>query len=138
MYSTLKPILIFILVLAGSLLMAQNAPARLEIKQDPRIDSLLVKYINHSKANPTLEGWRVQIYFESGNNSKTLATNARDRFIELFPEHGAYLSFNEPYYKVRVGDFRTRMDAEGFRQMIITEFPNAYVVPDKVMYDKLK
>jgi len=125
-------------MLAGSLLMAQSTPARLEIKQDPRIDSLLVKHIKHNEANPTLEGWRVQIYFESGNNSKMLATNARDRFIELFPDYGAYLSFNEPYYKVRVGDFRTRMDAEGFRQMIITEFPNAYVVPDKVMYDKLK
>ncbi|OFY14713.1 MAG: hypothetical protein A2X11_16850 [Bacteroidetes bacterium GWE2_42_24] len=117
---------------------AQSAPGTLVIKQDARIDTLLVRHIENNKANPTTEGWRVQVYFESGNNSKQLATNARDRFIELFPEQGAYLTFNEPYYKVRVGDFRTRMDAEGFRQMVITEFPNAYVVPDKVMYDKLK
>lgn len=126
------------LLLAATTLTAQVAPVKPLIKQDPRIDSLVANHVRHNKANPSLEGWRVQIYFESGNNSKTLATNARSRFTELFPDHGAYLSFNEPYYKVRVGDFRTRMDAEGFRQMVITEFPNAYVVPDKVLFNKLK
>lgn len=126
-----------VFLLATTLVHAQSQEATTTIVQDARIDSLMVRHIDYNKANPTTEGWRVQIYFESGNNSKQLATNARVRFTEAFPDYGAYLTFNEPYYKVRVGDFRTRMDAEGFRQMIITEFPNAYVVPDKVMYDKL-
>ncbi|MDD2964689.1 MAG: SPOR domain-containing protein [Bacteroidales bacterium] len=140
-YNPLKQALLLIpvaLLLLNTNLAAQSNPGEPIIKQDPRIDTLVARHIAHNKANPTLEGWRVQIYFESGNNSKTLATNARERFIELFPDHGAYLSFNEPYYKVRVGDFRTRMDAEGFRQMVITEFPNSYVVPDKVLYNRLK
>ncbi len=128
---------VVIICLLSTLVNAQSAQGTLVIKQDARIDTLLIRHIEHNKANPAIEGWRVQVYFESGNNSKQLAINARDRFTELFPEYGAYLTFNEPYYKVRVGDFRTRMDAEGFRQLVITEFPNAYVVPDKVMYDKL-
>lgn len=128
---------IVVFLLATTLVRAQTHEATTTIVQDARIDSLMARHIDFNKANPTTEGWRVQIYFESGNNSKQLATNARVRFLEDFPDYGAYLTFNEPYYKVRVGDFRTRMDAEGFRQMIITEFPNAYVVPDKVLYDKL-
>ena len=116
----------------------QNTTATTTIIQDAQIDTLLAQHIDYNKANPSTEGWRVQVYFESGNNSKQLANNARDHFLEVFPDYGAYLTFNEPYYKVRVGDFRTRMDAEGFRQMVIIEFPNAYVVPDKVLFDKLK
>lgn len=107
------------------------------IVQDPVIDTLVQKHILLNQLQPTIDGWRIQIFFESGNNAKVLANRSRDRFLETYPDQGAYLTFNEPYYKVRIGNFRTRMDAEGFLQKIISEFPTAYIVPDNVYFEKI-
>lgn len=107
------------------------------ILQNPVIDTLIQKHVVLNQLQPTIDGWRIQIFFESGNNAKTLANRSRDRFLEIYPDQGAYLTFNEPYYKVRIGNFRTRMDAEGFLQNIISEFPTAYIVPDNVYFEKI-
>jgi len=45
--------------------------------------------------------------------------------------------FQSPYYKVRVGDFRSRMDAEGFKQKIINDFPDSFVVKDEINFPEL-
>jgi hypothetical protein len=57
--------------------------------------------------------------------------------MAMFPEQGVYLMFQSPYYKVRVGDFRTRMDAEGFKQKLLDEFPDAFVVKDEINFPEL-
>jgi hypothetical protein len=54
------------------------------------------------------------------------------RFSGQYPEIRAYLSFKEPYYRVRVGDFRTRLEAEGFMKSVKTEYPNAFATADKI------
>jgi hypothetical protein len=110
---------------------------RVIILQNPVIDTLVQKHVVLNQLQPTIDGWRIQIFFESGNNAKILANRSRDRFLEIYPDQGAYLTFNEPYYKVRIGNFRTRMDAEGFLQNIISEFPTAYIVPDNVYFEKI-
>ncbi|HRZ76622.1 MAG TPA: SPOR domain-containing protein, partial [Bacteroidales bacterium] len=40
-------------------------------------------------------------------------------------------------YKVRVGDFRTRLEAEGFLQQILTEYPGAFVIKDMIRFPPL-
>ncbi len=108
------------------------------VHQDSRIDSLSAAKLQISMLNPGIEGYRIQIFFESGNNSKSLANETRDAFLELFDDINAYVLFNEPYYKVRVGDFRSRIDAEGTLELISREYPNAFIVPDFIHLPKLK
>ncbi len=110
----------------------------LDIHQDSRIDSLSEAKLQISMLNPGIDGYRIQIFFESGNNSKSLANETRDAFLELFEDVNAYVIFNEPYYKVRVGDFRSRIDAEGALKTISREYPNAFIVPDFIHLPKLK
>lgn len=101
-----------------------------EIIQDSRINTLLEKHKVINEKYPFIEGYRIQIYFESGNYSKKKAGDVKARFQNLFPEADAYIIFQEPYYKIRVGDFRTRLDAQAFLQKIISDFPNAFVVKE--------
>lgn len=75
---------------------------------------------------------RIHIFFDAGNQSLSRATQAAKRYQMLYPEDTAYISFNEPYYRVRVGDFRTRLDAEGHQQKISKNYPNAFVIKDKI------
>ena len=106
------------------------------VNRDPRIDRLIEKHRQYNQSNPGVEGFRVQIFFDSGNNSKKAAQTARERFMEVYPDVTAYLTFKAPYYRVRVGDFRTKLEAEGFLFQLATVYPNAFSVPDRIRIDK--
>ena len=106
------------------------------VNRDPRIDRLIEKHRQYNQANPGVDGFRVQVFFDSGNNSKRAAQTAREKFMEGYPEVGAYLTFNSPYYRVRVGDFRTKLEAEGFLFQLATTYPNAFTVPDRIRIEK--
>lgn len=113
------------------------------IVQDSRIDTLL-KY--HRVINKALQdnlnddgiaGYRIQVFFDSGNNSKSRATAVMEAFIEKYPEVGCYISFKEPYYRIRVGDFRSKIEALGFLDKILRSYPNAWVIKDKIKFPAL-
>jgi len=113
-----------------------NGQGAVIIHQDARVDSILQMHIAYNKQQKGIDGYRIQIFFDAGNNSLNRATAVAGQFQLLFPGDTAYISFSEPYYKVRVGDFRTRLDAEGFLQEILPDFPNAFVIKDKINYPK--
>ena len=110
------------------------ANGQIKIHQDSRIDTIIKKHIEYNRHQNGIEGYRVQVFFDAGNNSLNRATNVAEQFQLLFPGDTAYISFSEPYYKVRVGDFRTRLDAVGYLQQIITDYPNAFVIRDKINF----
>jgi hypothetical protein len=136
MFRSLLIISISLCVTALSAGAQQLAPGNIEIVQDSRIGNLITKHI-YIGENGKLEGFRVQIFYDSGNNSKNRAFAKKGQFLAQYPEVGAYLSFQTPNYKVRVGDFRTRMDAEGFKVKISGTFTDAFVVKDEINYPDL-
>jgi hypothetical protein len=98
--------------------------------QDTRINSLVTKHISFNESREGTTGFRIQIFFDSGNNSKSKAVNSMNEFKSKYSKVGAYLIFQEPNYKIRVGDFRSRMDAQRFLHKISNEYPNAFIVKD--------
>ena len=116
--------------MAFSSVKAQDGQA--EIIQDKKVDLLVDKYIFLNRHQFTLSGWRIQIFFDAGANSKRKATEVLKQFNENYPESQAYLSFKEPYYRVRVGDFRSRLEAEGFLKKIKPQYPNAFATSDLI------
>lgn len=121
---------------------AQNNMIRqgkVEIVQDSRVDSLLRKHIFLNRYHQTLEGYRIQIFFDAGNTSRANAYRVKDEFTGTSPDStvAVYVTFKEPYYRVRVGDFRTRMEAEGFMQLIRDDYPNAFPIKDQINWPKL-
>ena len=81
-------------------------------------------------------GYRVQIFFSSGNNSREQAFKVKNEFALQYPKVSAYISFKEPNFRVRVGDFRTRAEAFGFLKEIEAQFPQSFVVKDDIAYVK--
>ena len=129
--------LIIILFFSTSIYSQNNVSRqKVTVIQDPKIVSLVEKHI-YLNEKQKISGWRVQIFFESGNNSKSRAYNKKGLFMTMYPGTGVYLMFQSPYYKVRVGDFRSRMDAEGFKQKLMGEFPDAFVVKDEINFPEL-
>jgi len=104
------------------------------IKQDRLVDSLIVLHKKINTKDSLVAGYRIQIFFESGNYSKDLALKTAEGFQENYPDVRHYLSFNEPYYRIRVGDFRTLIEAKGFLKRIIGDYPSAFEVKDRIYY----
>ena len=75
------------------------------------------------------QGYRIQIY--SGNN-RDEANKARDRSYALFPDITPHIVYNQPTFRVKVGDFVDRLEAQSVYAGLITDFPNAMVVQDKI------
>ncbi len=75
------------------------------------------------------QGYRIQIY--SGNN-RDEANKARDRSYALFPDITPHIVYNQPTFRVKVGDFVDRLAAQSVYAGLVADFPNAIVVQDKV------
>jgi hypothetical protein len=112
---------------------------QLNIIQDPELDTLINRYIlaNHIQEEKNgyngIEGFRIQIYNSSYRNEKEESGKIRQEFMSQFPDIISYLIFAEPrYYKVRVGNFRSRTEAMRLYLIISKRFPNSEVdiIPD--------
>lgn len=79
-------------------------------------------------SNPSIEGYRVQLYF----GSREKATDVKTEFLKNYPTVKSYISYLAPNFRVRVGNFRTQMAAEAFLVRAKKQFPSAYVVTDKI------
>lgn len=96
---------------------------------DPILDTLAARNKGIKYAN----GFRIQIYV---GNDKRAADEAKIFTYQTFPEIFPYLVYQQPVYKVKVGDFLNRMDAERYCATIRDSYPSAMILPDKVEIKK--
>ncbi|MGZ3767870.1 MAG: SPOR domain-containing protein [Mucilaginibacter sp.] len=106
---------------------------KLEVIKDARIDTFAAKRAELNKAGGvdavTANGFRVQIY--TGENRKD-AYNAQAKFQEEFPDIRTYIIYNEPNFKVRAGDFRTRLEAEKLEDELRKWFAGMFIISEKI------
>jgi hypothetical protein len=89
------------------------AQGNVEFVQDARLNNLIKKHKEFNEAKNGMDGY-----------------SQKSKFLSLFPDLSADIVYEEPNYKVRVGDFRTRMEAQGFLNEIKAEFESAFIVLD--------
>ena len=104
----------------------------LDVKQDSRVDRLMKRQRDVYAVSNTLNGFRVQIFMEIGNEAVDHAEVVKKEFIKSFPELPIYLSYEQPYYRLRVGDFRNRIEAEKYLRLIKPQFSLAFVTADVI------
>lgn len=125
-------IALFSLLFVTSSLLAQQNIGSVTVVQSPLLDNLLLQDRAYYEKNPQWDGFRLQIFFDAGNNSKSKAMEVIDAFIVEYPEIPAFLSFKEPYYRVRVGNFYTRLQAAESLSFVEKKFPGAFVVKESI------
>jgi hypothetical protein len=102
----------------------------LKIYQDPGIDSLIGRYVLYNRKLNGLEGFRIQIYNSSNKNAREESGKVRAEFISKFPDIVSYASFDKPsYYKIRAGNYRSRIEGTRYLLTIRKVFPDAILVP---------
>lgn len=119
-------------VIAGSIWSSlySQASGSVHVIADSEFHSVLNKKLTHDVYNSGYMGHRIQIYFDAGNNSKQGAYNVAELFYKQYPDIPVYVTFKEPYYRVRVGDFRTKLDADKLLNSINKTFKGAFWVKE--------
>ena len=107
------------------------AGAQVHVVGDVAVKQMVDKHVELNNRVKTIPGYRVQIASFSGVNSKTSAFSLRDRFVADHPDVQAYIVFDEPNFKVKVGDFRSRLEAYAFLQKIKDTY-KGYIVKDNI------
>ncbi|MEE9349283.1 MAG: SPOR domain-containing protein [Flavobacteriaceae bacterium] len=95
------------------------------IDSSPSIDKLINKKINFNNQSRKVEGFRIQLFY----GSETSVNNIDAKFRELFPNTTTYVIFDSPDWKIRVGNYKTRLEADKALQRFIVEFGSAIVMP---------
>ena len=108
--------------------------AQVHYSVDPKVQQIQSDYIKAWEKVDKIDGYRIQITAYSGNNSRNRAEAERAAFKANFPGISVYLSYSEPYFKIRVGNYLTRLEAYKDLKRIQPTYPNAYIVPEKINF----
>lgn len=106
-----------------------------KVIKDPLIDSLIARRIELNKGvtgsgTPiVVNGYRIQIFF--GPNRKD-AYDEQARFKSLYPEYNTYISYTQPNYRLKIGDFRTRMEAQQVMNELRKIFPTIFIFNERI------
>lgn len=94
-----------------------------------RLDAALDTIALHNRRVRYAPGYRVQVYV---GNERAAADAAKLELYKRFPELSTYISYQQPTYRLKVGDFMRKMDAERYFSEMKTMFAGAQLQPDKV------
>jgi hypothetical protein len=116
-------------------LFAQTDTNSVVVHKDPRIDLLVKKQIQVNElttrdARRYVQGYRILVV---STNDRNKATNAKTKIYTEFPELKAYLMYQSPNMKLKVGDFKSREEAEPYLSAIQRFFPEGvYIIRDVI------
>lgn len=136
-------------LLFGITLLSKAQTGIVEVQKDSLI-SLLQEFRSANNINPAavrmvslgsnpvekksgkrvrVKGFRVQIF---SGTSRSDAYAVQDKFQKSYRDVGSYVSYDEPNYRVKVGDFRSRAEATGFMQELRAQYRNVFVFTEDV------
>ncbi|HYK76498.1 MAG TPA: SPOR domain-containing protein [Daejeonella sp.] len=125
--------LVMLLTLTGMLVCSKalaQKPGKVEVIKDPKIDSLIARRVELSRSGAiSVNGFRVQIF---SGTSRQEAYDQQARFQTLYPGVRTYISYEQPNYKVRVGDFRTRLEAEKLMNKLRRFYPALFIFSEHI------
>lgn len=109
---------------------AVTEPGDIMLIVDPRVEALMQDYVSRKHVQ---RGYRVQIFL----GDRKTAEDTKRTFLQKYPDIPAYLSWLAPNFRLRVGDLRTRLEAEKLMAELKPLFPGSYIVPDEIEMPKL-
>lgn len=124
-----------VFLLFGTSVMAQKGDVK--VVKDARINALVAKQseIIPPDINPQIDGFRIQLFFDS---DRAAVDAARARFISKNTHVDTYIKYEAPNYYLKVGDFRTRLEADKIKSTVEAEFPTSFIIQEKVNLPRLR
>lgn len=103
------------------------------VNQSEAIAGSMLKHIETNPAR-TISGYRVRIFFDNKQSARVESEKALKKFESIFHDVFAYRTYTNPYFKVTVGDCRTKSEAMALLGRIKKVFPSAFVVKENIKF----
>lgn len=110
------------------------------VHKDPRLDLLVKKQIQINEetsrdARRIGKGYRLLVINTSKRDE---AVEAKSKVYTHFPELKSYLIYQSPYYKLKVGNFKERKEAEDYMNKLLRYFPKGVFIMNDTIEIKLE
>ena len=118
---------------------SQPGYGKISLSQDDKLYKMIGAYADVNKREG-IKGYRIQIFSGSGQNARSTMQTVSQQFLKNFPDFDpaqVYPEYKTPYFKLCVGDFRSRGEANAFYHKIRELYPDSYVVNSKIKFPKL-
>jgi len=120
----------FALFLLSCLFSAPAMAQKIQIEEQPLIAQMMDQFVQANKARNTVDGWRIEIL---ATTSRQQMENVMQSFQYQYPNLPIDWVHNNPYFKVRVGAFATKLEATHMLHVLKKDYPGAYRVMDNKM-----
>ncbi|MBK9731513.1 MAG: SPOR domain-containing protein [Chitinophagaceae bacterium] len=124
----MKSFVVALLIFLPTLMHAQTG--NIILVEDSGVQKVLKLYQTFATEKRAVNGFRVQL---ASNSNRTMVMDMKSSFSQEYPDVNSYLTYQQPQFKLRVGDFEKRVEANQFMEEIKSSFPSAFVVPDKIL-----
>lgn len=128
---------VFLIFIFSNAANAQTMPIgkdSLVMNTDSRITKLQNTYVELNKLKQSSPGYRIQIHF---GNEREKAREIKTKFLQTFPDIAAYESYQSPNFRIRVGDYRSKLEATKYLKQISPQFPSSFIVSEQIKSPKL-
>lgn len=113
-----------------------NGKAGVVIRQSQMVEESMRTHVIDNRTRP-ITGYRIRIFFDNSQNARKNSASTLDEFLSSFRGIPAYRSYANPYFKVTVGDYRTKAEAMANLANIKKSFPSAFIVKEKINYPQI-
>lgn len=113
-----------------------DLPSGIKVSQTDAVKRAVEKRII-SNSSKLYSGYRIRIFFDSRRSARDESYAVMSRFNGMFPHIQAYRTYSSPNFKVTVGNFRTRVEAESLLEKLKYDFPEAFIVREKFKYPSI-
>lgn len=125
-----KILLTTVLLVVFSLFLNNKTIAQVKVIADGRLQTILERHIEYNEMSRTLSGYRIKINSFTGANAKAKAFALKDELTNIYPNVRTYVTFDEPNFIVKSGDFVTRLDAYNLFKQIKPQINSAQIIKD--------
>lgn len=112
---------------------AKGGKADVTIRQPHSVADAMSRQISDNPSR-TISGFRIRIFFDNAQNARSASEETLKSFLTKYHGIPAYRSYQNPFFKVTVGDFRTKSEALELLEKIKGDFPAAFILKENINY----
>ena len=114
-------------------LLGRNAGGKVTVNQPQEFEQAYRTYLGGNKERKR-NGYRIRLFFDNKQTARVESEELEKAFKEQFPQIPTYRSYTNPFFKVVVGDYRTKSDAIRELKNILPYYPKAIVVKESIYF----
>lgn len=107
-----------------------------EVNQSDEVRSAFDRYVERNR-DRKLSGYRVRIFFDNSQDARARSEEIAREFAASHPSVKVYRSHISPYFKVTVGDFRSKIEATAFAKSISDRYTSVFLVKENIQYPEI-